>query len=159
MPSRRDLDLAHMVAFLPNVVLVDVLRDPLDFRYRVIGTAIENHSAGRHTGKRVSEIPERAPPSAVWDNMAAVAESGQPSDRSVPYVGPLKDFTNTRQITLPLSDNAKEVDKLLLVIEYYRDLPKRPRQDTTEEASRAAGSGRRVRPTDNLDGGRHCEAR
>jgi len=120
MPARADIEPGAMVAFLTNVVLIDVLRDPLDFRYRLIGTEVENHSAERHTGRRISEIPGRAPPSSVWDNLAAVAERGKPSDRSVPYVGPLKDFVRTRQVTLPLSADGATVDKLLIVIEYLR---------------------------------------
>lgn len=120
MPSRLDIDPVEMVGFLPNVALLDVQWQPIDFRYRVIGTAIDYHSSAAHTGEWVSEIPGRAPPSSVWDNLCRVAESGLPSDSSVPYVGPHKDFVETAQITLPLSQEGIIVDMLLLVVDYVR---------------------------------------
>ena len=120
MPSRSDIDPIEMAGFLPNLALLDVQWQPLDFRYRVIGTAIDYHSSAPHTGQWVSEIPGRAPPSRVWDNLRRVAESGTPSDSSVPYVGPHRDFVETAQITLPLSQDGSLVDMLLLVVDYIR---------------------------------------
>jgi len=129
MPSRSDIDPVEMVGFLPNVALLDVKWDPMDFRYRVIGTAIDYHSSATHTGEWVSEIPGRAPPSSVWDNFLRVAETGLPSDSAVPYVGPHKDFVKTAQITLPLSYEGQVVDMLLLVVDYIRyKLPETPDQ-------------------------------
>lgn len=118
MPSRADINPADIKALLPNVILIEVLWDPLDFRYRLIGTEIDRHSAESYTGKRISEIPERAPPSTVWNNLAGVAETKTPSRASVPYVGPQKDFMATNQIVLPLSTDGERVDGLFLVIDY-----------------------------------------
>ncbi|MDJ0948072.1 MAG: PAS domain-containing protein [Alphaproteobacteria bacterium] len=118
MPSRKDIDPGDIRDILPNVVLLDVQQEPLDFRYRLIGTEVDRHSSEKHTGKWVTDIPERAPPSKVWENLVHVVETGAPSEQSVPYVGPLQDFVTTRQITLPLSDNGSDVNMLLIVIDY-----------------------------------------
>ena len=118
LPSRQDLSPVEMISILPNIILLDVQWDPLDFRYRLIGTDIDRHSEQNHTGKWMSEIPERRAPSTVWDNCAMVATNIQPSCRSIPYVGRHRDFATTSQITLPLSSNGKQVDMLFIVIEY-----------------------------------------
>jgi hypothetical protein len=40
MPTRRDFDPVFEIPhLLPWIMLVDVLREPLDFRYRLIGTS------------------------------------------------------------------------------------------------------------------------
>lgn len=120
MPARADIEPSELKAILPNLALADVAYDPLDFRYRLIGSEIDRHSADSHTGKWVSEIPGRAPPSAVWENLVGVVTSKTPSERSVPYVGPFKDFVTTRQIILPLSDDGTTVNMLMGAIDYVR---------------------------------------
>ena len=120
MPSRADVDPGDIKGLLSNVLLIDVARDPLDFRYRLIGTTIDEHSAESHTGQWISDIPERAPPGKVWDNLAKVVETRRPSRLSVPYVGPHHDFLSTEQIVLPLSDDDDRVNMLLCLIDYVR---------------------------------------
>ena len=118
MPARGDIEPGEIKSLLPNVVLLDVLTDPLDFRYRLIGTEIDEHSAQKCTGLLMSEIPGRAPPSNVWSNCQQVVETGKPSDMQVPYVGPHKDYVTTRQVVLPLSDDDKRVNMLMIVVDY-----------------------------------------
>lgn len=120
MPARADIDPAEIKRILPHILLLDVAREPLDFYYRLVGTEIDRHSAEKHTGKWISEIPDRAPPSTVWDNLRQVVETRLPSERTVRYVGPLKDFVTTRQIVLPLSNDDREVNMLMVVIAYIK---------------------------------------
>lgn len=118
MPARADLDPAEMKVFLPHIILWDVLRDPLDFRYRLVGSEVERNSHQRNLGRRLSEIPERQPGSQVWENLKAVVETKEPSERQLPYVGPFKDFKTVRQVTLPLSDDGETVNIVMLVCEF-----------------------------------------
>ena len=54
MPSRADLDPVELPrALLPSVFMVDVTRDPLDFRYRLLGTALVEWFGHDPTGRRV----------------------------------------------------------------------------------------------------------
>ena len=47
MPARRDFDPVFEVPrLLPWIVLVDVLHEPLDFRFRLIGSGIVDRSRG-----------------------------------------------------------------------------------------------------------------
>src|SRR3546814_5234533 len=84
MPSRSDINPAEIPALLPHVVLLEVLREgnmagaPLDFRYRLMGGAVEAHLTMRYTGLRMSEIPHQKPPSRLWENFSTVVETARP---------------------------------------------------------------------------------
>lgn len=55
MPARLDLDPSDIVALLPHLYMVDVQREPLRFRYRLIGTAIADFLGRDYTGRMVDE--------------------------------------------------------------------------------------------------------
>ena len=57
MPSRKDIDPVEIPRLLSSTALVDVLRDPLDFRFRLLGTAIDNITSKNLRGVRFSELP------------------------------------------------------------------------------------------------------
>ena len=85
MPARRDLD---PVLEIPNllrwIILVDVLRDPLDFRYRVIGSGVVDRSRQNYTGKLFSELSHIGPDSLLWKQRANVVETAPRCDASRP---------------------------------------------------------------------------
>jgi hypothetical protein len=53
MPQRADIDPTEIVRLLPYIFMVDVERDPLRFRYRLIGTAICEFLGRDFTGRMV----------------------------------------------------------------------------------------------------------
>ncbi len=57
-PSRSDLDPLDIPHLLPTVSLIDIFTDPLDFRFRLIGTRPAGSTSAR-TGQSVFDIPER----------------------------------------------------------------------------------------------------
>jgi len=120
MPARADIDPAEMVPFLPHVVLVDVLRDPPDFRYRLMGTAVDAHMTRHYTGVRLSEVPHQRPPSVMWSNFETVARERAPLLTNVPYVGPHKEFLRVQDIILPLSADGHTVDILFAIVDFVR---------------------------------------
>src|SRR5687768_5977288 len=79
MPARRDLDpVLEIPKLVPWVVLVDVLRDPLDFRFRLIGTGIVDRSHANYTRKLFSELPHIGCGSHLWKHRATVVETRAP---------------------------------------------------------------------------------
>ena len=114
MPSRDDVDPAEMVGFLPYVFLLDVRPAPLDFRYRLIGTIMDEHMQARYTGMWMSQIPHQRPPSVIFDSCAQVVEARMPFSSDTPYVGKNKEFKRTEDIILPLSDDGEQVNMLLV---------------------------------------------
>jgi len=67
MPSRADLDPLHIPQLLPHVMLIDVLREPLDFRFRLLGSMIDRIVARDYRGLRFSEVPHMAKGNPLWD--------------------------------------------------------------------------------------------
>jgi hypothetical protein len=120
MPARADLDPTEMISFLPNVILIDVLRDPLDFRYRLIGTMVEEHMSMPYTGRRYSEFEGQREGSRIWTCSQRVATEKQPVRTDVPYIGPKSDFTTIQDVMMPLSSDCESVDVIFIVVEYIR---------------------------------------
>ena len=122
MPGRADLDPAEIKPLLPHVVLIDVLRNahtgPLDFRYRLIGTTVDDHSIGRYTGMLMSSLPHQQPPSRMWSNFESVVTERQPKVSRVPYAGPHRDFLSVIDILMPLSTDGEVVDMIFGLVDF-----------------------------------------
>lgn len=120
MPSRADLDPLDIRQILPHVVLLDVASDPLDFRYRLIGTKIVSQLNNDHTGKWMSEIPHQKPPSTIWSSCETVVNQKLPMTTQIPYEGRNKDFAVSEDIVMPLSADGTNVTMLFVVIDFFR---------------------------------------
>jgi len=120
MPARADLDPMEMIPILPHVILLDVLRDPLDFRYRLIGTLVEDHMSAPYTGRRFSEFEGQCEGSRIWTCSERVLNERQPVRSDVPYIGPMSDFTTIEDIMMPLSSDGESVDVIFIAVEYIR---------------------------------------
>ena len=131
MPSRGDIDPAEIADLLPNVILIDVKHDPLDFRYRLIGTVIDAHMNEPMTGRWMSAIPHQRAPSRIWSACKRVVDERIAHSSDVPYVGPMKDFVVSEDILMPLSVNDETVDMIFVVVDYLRqtDLPQNPAEN------------------------------
>jgi hypothetical protein len=55
VPRRRDIDPIDLPDLLPNLMLLDVERDPLRFRYRLVGTRVVDFSYHDFTGTYLDE--------------------------------------------------------------------------------------------------------
>lgn len=122
LPARSDIDPSEIPRLLPNVILVDVQREPaLNFRYRLIGTRVVEHLHRDYTGSWFSDIEHLHASSAIWDACTRVADSGRPLLANSEYVGPHQDFRRGEDVILPLAEDGGTVDSLLIFIQY---LPK-----------------------------------
>lgn len=107
MPTRADLDPADIKPLLPHVVLVDVLHDPLDFRFRLLGTEVDRITISNLQGKRFSEIPHMSRDTNFWARHAEVVTTRRPLVCSIDYVGPDRHVgRQIRQLHAPLTDAA-----------------------------------------------------
>lgn len=57
-PARQDIDPVDFSFALGRVSLIEVERDPLRFRYRLVSTEVTRHLGYEMTGKYVEDIPE-----------------------------------------------------------------------------------------------------
>jgi len=101
-------------------MLIDVLREPLDFRYRLIGTEARSILKADYTGKRFSDLPGKGKGSIVWDNCEQVVLTKAPFSRSPPYAGPEPYLRHCENLLLPLSEDDMEVGMILQAISFER---------------------------------------
>jgi hypothetical protein len=121
MPARDDLFPADMISFLPNIILLDVLRDPLDFRYRLIGTKVTLQMLHTdNTGLTMRELENKGqgPDSKIFGNCQRAVETCSPVAAQTPYVGKNSDFKATEDVILPLSADEKTVNMLFVTAEF-----------------------------------------
>ena len=118
MPSRRDIDPLEIPSLLRNVVLVDVRHDPLDFRYRLLGTAVVARVACDYTGRRFMDLPHQRPGSQVWDTAVRLVEERRPLFSAIPYVGGDPAVRDYQDLYMPLSDDGETVNMIFGLIEF-----------------------------------------
>jgi hypothetical protein len=117
-PSRAELDPVSLRYVLGNLLLVDVLRDPLRFRYRLCGTNIVARAGFDLTGRFVDDHPEPQFREFALARYRKVVE----------LAAPLHDLRNqvfdhrTRRyevLMLPLSSDGTSVDMVLVAMKYF----------------------------------------
>jgi hypothetical protein len=121
IPARSEFDpLLEIPGLVRFMMLKDVQWEPLDFRYRLVGTGLLNHLSADWTGKFMSEVEYQRPPSTIWDYHRQVAESGQPLFIKPNYVGPHKDYLFIESVMLPLANDHRRVDMIMIFIDFLR---------------------------------------
>ena len=127
LPLERDLDPVEFPTTVwPYCELVEVLTDPLDFRYRLIGTAIYDISRKNYTGLSVREIPTQAPPSRMFSYYDLGYERKAPLCARLPYTGPDGFITSIRNLLLPFGDGTGEVTLFWSIVEISRKVGGKP---------------------------------
>ena len=119
MPSREEIDPLDIPSLLPQVYLVNVSYDPIDFQYRLIGTDIVDHSTADYTGRRLRDLPEQRPPSQIWSLFNQAVEECRPITTRIPYLH--IPGRSVEKLAAPLSSNGQRVDMLFGVIEFEPD--------------------------------------
>lgn len=141
LPGRQHFDPLDVHRLLPWIWLVDVQREPLRFRFRLLGTeqvrAMECNPTGRWIDETFPHVPSRSPTYAHF--IAAVA--GKIAyRRGFPVVYVPKDYILTERIFLPLARDGSTVDMLLALTVYHSanavpDMPGRPQPPLSCAAS------------------------
>ena len=80
-------------------------RDPWDFRYRVVGTLVREHSRHDWTGKWMSEIDGQGSGSILVRVTQWLAEKAKPAIYRQRYVGRTREFSTAR-LVMPWVDAA-----------------------------------------------------
>ena len=120
-PARADFDpLLEQPELSRNMVLVQVERVPLDFRYRYIGTRVRENMSAEWTGKRMSEIPMQRAPNPIWQHHLWVLEHRRPRFYRPAYLGPFKEFKFIESAQLPLGPDGSEIDMMMVFVDFLR---------------------------------------
>src|SRR5258708_31505129 len=113
-PCRSDIDPMDLVEALPRIMLADVLADPLDFRYRLSGTAISNVHGREMTGKSPRDLVPPAFGALIHEHYCLAVERRQPLLHQI-----MLDRDDTARsyarLLLPISEDGSSVTMLMAV--------------------------------------------
>ncbi|MFC3070976.1 motility/cell cycle regulatory protein MopJ [Phenylobacterium soli] len=112
LPGRRDLSPGDIKRLLPTVSLIDVLREPLDFRVRLAGTALYDVYGREITGRRLAEIYNSSAADYWRSELSQVAE-GKPSVGVHNLAWRGASHLSILWLRLPLASNGTDVDMIL----------------------------------------------
>lgn len=124
-PKWRDLDFfAFPLEMIPYLYLVDIHADPLDFRYRFMGTAICEVEGRDYTGLSVDDVqpPELAP--AIRKQFEAFTNDPKPTFFMIQEQTP--DWSKGSQkiyggLRLPLSSDGITMDQFVVIGQFERE--------------------------------------
>jgi len=111
-PSRAEIDPVELGRLLPHVILLDVERDPLRFRFRLIGTSIVKGFDRDLTGRYFDEVEHTAEQIDLNQRLTAVANWGSPLCATWSYTGADGRHVGYERLALPLSSDGQTVDML-----------------------------------------------
>lgn len=113
LPARSDIDPAEIIKILPFITLLE--RSSEDYLYRLVGTQCAA-LLGEKTGKKVSdrELGSRGVKRLDW-----CAENLKPYFliRDLNFMK--KRYPTSSALVMPLSDNAKDVNMIILAYDFY----------------------------------------
>ncbi|MEQ8394673.1 PAS domain-containing protein [Thalassobaculum sp.] len=119
LPKRSDLDIDQIGYVLPNLNLVDVHRDPLDFRMRLHSVRGSDYVGADITGKSIRDYPDEGYAAFVW----AVYEAAV-NTRDAKVVSERLFMTDHRimrweGVVMPLDDKSGHVGMLLIAFQLF----------------------------------------
>ena len=131
VPARADIDPTSIPHHLPNVMLINVLHDPLRFRYRLIGTRVVDATGEDRTGRPFDEVAFFTRHRVVIEQYRAVVETRQPLRSLEPFTDHEKGTSyEVERLLLPLSSDGEQVDMMLVYFEFqsgpYSESCRRP---------------------------------
>ena len=129
LPLRADFDPSEVPALLPYVIVIDVLRDPQDFQYRLLGTTIDRVFGADYRGKRYSELSYTKPGTPIWDEHCRVVAEQVPLRSTVAFVGPDRAVQKAEHVLMPFSDSAARPSTCCLAVVAVKLRPAMPKTE------------------------------
>jgi len=116
LPGRQHCNPSDIPALLPWVWLADVHRNPLRFKYRLVGTGCVEATGPEITGRWLGEVHPDFRGSALYPHFEAAAERAQVAYYRGPplYISAIYDrkWKTLERLILPLAKDGRNVDML-----------------------------------------------
>ena len=117
LPSRADFSDADLRPWFGNLLMVDVIEGPHQFRFRLMGTSLVDAACRELTGKFFDEADITGYEPDVLDDYAEVLRSCAPlckTRRYNPTPGTFMDHWRVyERLLLPLANDGETVDRIL----------------------------------------------
>jgi hypothetical protein len=121
LPGRQHIDPTAIASLLPQLFLVDVERDPLRFKYRLVGTDYVQMMGRDLTGEYLSLVhPGFSGP--ILQHYLNAVDQHWPGYRKGPvmFANAKKDYLTVERLIVPLARNGVDVDMIMGVILHLR---------------------------------------
>ncbi len=122
LPARRDIDPLELGFVLGDITLVDVMHDPLRFRFRLDGTRHVQWYGFDMTGKMLDDYPDPEMRRIIEASYRDVVDSAQPAVRQRNLVADGR-FFHYEALLLPMTVGGANVDMLLACIDFEAPTP------------------------------------
>jgi hypothetical protein len=113
LPARGDIHPRHFKRLLPTVSLIEVERDPLDFRVRLAGTGLYGVYGREITGRSFSEIYNTAAAEYWRAELSKVALERRPNVGVHNLAWRGAGHLSILWLRLPLATDGRDVDMIL----------------------------------------------
>lgn len=110
LPRRADIRLEEIAPDLPFLYLVDVLRDPLAFRYRLVGTRVSAWSMRDYTGSAVNDAEYGPRWKVIFDAYRDIVERRAPSAAELFAHWFKPEYRYYERVLAPLSEDGQTVN-------------------------------------------------
>jgi len=113
LPSRSDIHPSDFKRLLPTVSLIDVVREPLDFRLRLAGTGLYSVYGREITGRTLDDVYNSAAAQYWRTELAKVVDERRPlvGVHNLAWRG--AGHLSILWMRLPLASNGRDVDMIL----------------------------------------------
>jgi hypothetical protein len=113
LPGRRDIDPGGFKRLLPTVSLIDIVRDPLDFRLRLAGTDLYGVYGREITGRTLAQVYNTAAADYWRVELGKVVADGRPAVGVHNLAWRGASHLSILWLRLPLASNGCDVDMIL----------------------------------------------
>jgi len=113
-PARADIEPLDLKSAMSRIVLLDVIADPFDVRFRLVGTHVAGVQGFDATGISVRDMRPQEYAELIFGHYAACVERKAPSMHLI-YLDTFGRSMSYARLALPLSEDAKTVTMLMAV--------------------------------------------
>jgi hypothetical protein len=121
LPSRAAFDPTQIPALLPQLWIVEVERDPIRLRIRLIGTRVTEALQRDRTGQYFDDAFPQARPEEYFDRyLFMILEQTGTWRRGAALVDPHAEWSEVENVIMPFASDGAVVDRLYGFSIYYR---------------------------------------
>lgn len=118
-PRRRDIDALDMPPLiLPHVLLIEVERDPLDFRYRLAGTAADTIHGQSLKGVRILDLRPEPFARILHGDLVRMTEDLATQFTVLSFTNREDKTRRYRVLRLPLCDDVGRLEMILVLADH-----------------------------------------
>ena len=123
MPARADFDPVELKPILPRLILIEVIDDPPDFRYRLAGTMSRDLRGVEVTGHSVLELVPQQHGLRLWNDLCEMQRERSLQYVQISVIASSGEPMSYRVLRLPLGIDGETMDMVMVVQDYGNSLP------------------------------------